>query len=87
MRCLIVLPTYNEHDNLRIMIEGIRQHAPLAHVVIVDDESPDGTGELADELSKEQPEKIFVLHRRYAKTAWGERMWRVSNLRWLVTTM
>jgi dolichol-phosphate mannosyltransferase len=65
MRCLIVLPTYNEHDNLRPIIEGIRQHAPLAHVVIVDDESPDGTGELADELSKEQPEKIFVLHRMY----------------------
>jgi len=50
MHCLIVLPTYNERENLRPIIEGIQQHAPLAHVVIVDDESPDGTGELADEL-------------------------------------
>lgn len=63
MRCLIVLPTYNEHENLRPIIEGIRKHAPLADVLIVDDESPDGTGELADQLSHEQPEKIFVLHR------------------------
>lgn len=63
MRCLIVLPTYNEHENLRPIIEGIQKHAPLAEVLIVDDESPDGTGELADQLCKEQPEKIFVLHR------------------------
>ncbi len=63
MRCLIVLPTYNERENLRAIIESIQQHAPAAHVVVVDDESPDGTGALADDLSKEQPQKIFVLHR------------------------
>jgi Glycosyltransferases involved in cell wall biogenesis len=63
MRCLIVLPTYNEHENLRAIIESIQQHAPTVDVVVVDDESPDGTGKLADELSREQPEKIFVLHR------------------------
>jgi dolichol-phosphate mannosyltransferase len=62
-QCLIVLPTYNERENLRAMIEGIGKHAPLAHMVIVDDQSPDGTGELADDLSQEQPEKVFVLHR------------------------
>jgi dolichol-phosphate mannosyltransferase len=63
MRCLIVLPTYNEHENLRAIIESIQQHAPTVDVVVVDDGSPDGTGKLADELSREQPEKIFVLHR------------------------
>lgn len=63
MRCLIVLPTYNEHENLRAIIESIQQHAPTVDVVVVDDESPDGTGKLADELIREQPEKIFVLHR------------------------
>jgi dolichol-phosphate mannosyltransferase len=63
MHCLIVLPTYNERENLRPVIEAIQQHAPLAHVVIVDDNSPDGTGDLADELSKTQSEKISVLHR------------------------
>lgn len=63
MQCLIVLPTYNERENLRAIIESIQQHAPSAHVVVVDDESPDGTGQIADELSKEHPQKIFVLHR------------------------
>ena len=63
MRCLVVLPTYNERENLRAIIEGIQQHAPAADVVVVDDESPDGTGELAEELSKENPQKLFVIHR------------------------
>jgi dolichol-phosphate mannosyltransferase len=63
MQCLIVLPTYNERENLRAIIESIQQHAPSVHVVVVDDESPDGTGQIADELSKEHPQKIFVLHR------------------------
>ena len=63
MRCLIVLPTYNERENLSAIIEGIQQHAPEAHVVVVDDNSPDGTGALADELARAQPERIFVIHR------------------------
>lgn len=63
MRCLIVLPTYNERENLRAMIESIQQHAPGADIVVVDDESEDGTGALADELSHEQPERVFVIHR------------------------
>jgi len=63
MSCLVVLPTYNERENLAGVIESIQQHAPDAHVVVVDDNSPDGTGALADELSRAQPEKIFVIHR------------------------
>jgi len=63
MRCLIVLPTYNERENLSAIIEGIQQHAPEAHVVVVDDNSPDGTGALADELARAQPKRIFVIHR------------------------
>src|SRR5712691_8766796 len=63
MRCLVVLPTYNERENLSAIIESIQQHAPSAHVLIVDDNSPDETGALADELSTKQPDKIFVLHR------------------------
>jgi dolichol-phosphate mannosyltransferase len=62
-RCLIVLPTYNEQENLRAIVEGIQQHAPAADIVVVDDESEDGTGEIADELSKEHPGKVFVIHR------------------------
>lgn len=63
MRCLVVLPTYNELDNLSGIVECILQHAPAAHIVIVDDNSPDGTGALADQLSETQPGQIFVLHR------------------------
>jgi len=63
MRCLVVLPTYNERENLSAIIESIQQHAPSAHVLIVDDNSPDETGALADQLSTKQPDKIFVLHR------------------------
>jgi dolichol-phosphate mannosyltransferase len=63
MRSLIVLPTYNESENLSAIIESIQSYAPSAHVLIVDDDSPDGTGALADELSRRQPEKVFVLHR------------------------
>ena len=63
MRCLVVLPTYNESENLRAIVESIQAYAPGANVLVVDDDSPDGTGALADELSNEQPEKVFVLHR------------------------
>jgi dolichol-phosphate mannosyltransferase len=63
MRCLIVLPTYNEQENLRAIVGSIRQHAPAADIVVVDDESEDGTGALADELSQEHPGKVFVIHR------------------------
>jgi dolichol-phosphate mannosyltransferase len=63
MRCLVVLPTYNERENLRDLVEGIRRHAPCAHVLVVDDDSPDGTGALADELCGRYPGAVFVLHR------------------------
>ena len=63
MRCLIVLPTYNESENLRAIIDSIQQHAPAADIVVVDDESEDGTGAIADDLSRERPGKIFAIHR------------------------
>lgn len=63
MRCLVVVPTYNESDNLTAIVESIIQHAPTAHVLIVDDNSPDGTGALADDLSHTRQGQVFVLHR------------------------
>ena len=63
MRSLVVLPTYNEIENLAAIIESIQQHAPATDILIVDDNSPDGTGNLADELSGRQPDKVFVIHR------------------------
>lgn len=64
MRAIVVVPTYNELANLRALVQKLRQYAPDLHVLIVDDNSPDGTGELADELSAAEPDRISVLHRQ-----------------------
>lgn len=59
---LVVLPTYNEIGNLATILGRLRQGAPTADVLIVDDSSPDGTGELADALAAQDP-GVSVLHR------------------------
>lgn len=60
---LIVIPTYNEVANLPVIVERVRREAPSAHLLIVDDTSPDGTGELADKLALTD-NAIHVLHRK-----------------------
>ncbi len=59
---LIVTPTYNEADNLEPFLEAVLAVVPKAHVLVVDDNSPDGTGELAQSIS-EQDERVLVLRR------------------------
>ncbi len=61
-RLLITLMTYNEAGNLERLIQEIHQHAPNADVLVVDDASPDGTGEIADRLVKADS-RVIVLHR------------------------
>lgn len=63
MRAVAVIPTYNERANLPQLVESIRRHAPGLHILVVDDNSPDGTGEIADELSSRFPGEVSVLHR------------------------
>jgi dolichol-phosphate mannosyltransferase len=63
MQAIVVLPTYNERDNLPVVVSRIREVAPGLHILVVDDNSPDGTGALADELSAGNPGTVFVLHR------------------------
>ena len=63
MRAIVVVPTYNELANLETLVQKLKQYAPDLHVLIVDDNSPDGTGKLADELCVADPERISVLHR------------------------
>ncbi len=58
----IVVPTYNERENLAPMTKAILEAAPAARILVVDDGSPDGTGALADELAASDP-RIAVLHR------------------------
>jgi dolichol-phosphate mannosyltransferase len=62
MKTLIIIPTYNELENLRPILNEIFSFAPQTDVLIVDDNSPDGTGKLADEISEENPH-VHVLHR------------------------
>ncbi|WP_214365301.1 polyprenol monophosphomannose synthase [Pseudonocardia sp. H11422] len=59
---LVVIPTYNERDNLGPVIGRLHTAMPTADVLVVDDASPDGTGELADEMAAADP-RIRVLHR------------------------
>ena len=60
-RAVVIVPTYNEADNLEPAVDAIRAAAPDAHILVVDDASPDGTGELADRLAASDP-RITVLH-------------------------
>ncbi|WP_375390237.1 polyprenol monophosphomannose synthase [uncultured Amnibacterium sp.] len=59
---VIVIPTYDERENIAAAVASVHEHLPDAHVLVVDDASPDGTGVLADALAKAD-ERVHVLHR------------------------
>lgn len=61
-RVVMVVPTYNEAENLRWIVGRLRAVVPEVDVLVVDDASPDGTGDIADELASEDPQ-VRVLHR------------------------
>jgi dolichol-phosphate mannosyltransferase len=63
MNAVVVIPTYNEADNLEKLSALVFSHAPDVQILVVDDNSPDGTGAIADRLAGEFPGKIHVLHR------------------------
>lgn len=63
MRVVTIIPTYNEIQSLPLTVSRLRKSVPEADVLVVDDNSPDGTGELADRMAAEDP-AIHVLHRR-----------------------
>lgn len=66
---LVVIPTYNERENLATIVGRVRRAAPEATVLVVDDASPDGTGRIADELAAADP-AVSVMHRA-GKTGLG----------------
>jgi len=59
---LIIVPTYNEIENLEALVPAVHAQVPAAHLLIVDDNSPDGTGALADRLAAADA-RVHVLHR------------------------
>jgi dolichol-phosphate mannosyltransferase len=62
MRVLVVVPTYNERENVKILLPVIRDAVPDAHILVVDDDSPDGTGGVVEDVAAEHGQ-ITLLHR------------------------
>jgi dolichol-phosphate mannosyltransferase len=60
---LVIIPTYNEAENIKSIVDRVRAAVPEAHVLVADDNSPDGTGELADEIAAGD-DHVQVLHRK-----------------------
>lgn len=61
-RTLVVIPTYNERENIGPLVRQVLGHDGC-QVMVVDDQSPDGTGAVADDLAREFPERVEVIHR------------------------
>ncbi|HKA13522.1 MAG TPA: polyprenol monophosphomannose synthase [Myxococcota bacterium] len=63
-RCIVVVPTYNEAENLPLFVPAVLAQDPRVEVLVVDDDSPDGTGKCADDLAIADP-RVHVLHRSH----------------------
>jgi dolichol-phosphate mannosyltransferase len=62
MKALVIIPTYNERDNIPPLVERLLEHDGVS-VLVVDDQSPDGTGAVADAAAARAPSRVAVLHR------------------------
>ena len=72
MKVIQVIPTYNEAKNLPLLVSGLlSQDIPDLNLLIVDDNSPDGTGDVAEALAETNPGRMTVLHRK-AKEGLGK---------------
>jgi dolichol-phosphate mannosyltransferase len=61
-RVIVVIPTYNEIENLGLLVPQVLAQDPRIEILVVDDDSPDGTGKLADDLARREP-RVHTLHR------------------------
>jgi dolichol-phosphate mannosyltransferase len=77
-RTLVIIPTYNERENVGRIVPRVLEKDPAYHVLVVDDNSPDGTGEVADELAADEP-RLHVLHRE-GKEGLGKAY--IAGFRW-----
>ena len=92
-RVVVIIPTYNESENVESIVARVRESVPCAHVLIADDNSPDGTGAIADGLA-EADGRVHVLHRAgkeglgmayLAGFAWRGRTGSMWRWRWTPT--
>ncbi len=88
----MIIPTYNEADNIGMIVTRLREAVPEAHVLVTDDNSPDGTGAIADDMAAHD-DHIHVLHRQgkeglsaayLASFRWGG--WTKATTCWSSTT-
>ncbi len=63
LSALVIIPTYEERDNLEPLAEAVLDQGALFAILIIDDGSPDGTGELAEKIKTRHPDRVEVLHR------------------------
>lgn len=61
-KTLVIIPTYDERENVQAMAKAVFCHAPEVHILFVDDNSPDGTGTVLDEIAQEES-RVSVMHR------------------------
>lgn len=64
-KTMVVMPTYNEKANLPLIVDAVLSLPENLQMLIVDDNSPDGTGQIADELAERYPDRVYVLHRQH----------------------
>ena len=63
-RKIIIIPTYNEKENIEKIIRAVFSLEGEYHIIIIEDNSPDGTGQIVKRLQKEFPERLFMIERR-----------------------
>lgn len=64
VKTFVIVPTYNEKENLESLVQQLLDQPVDLHVLVVDDNSPDGTGAIADRLAKAHPDHVHVRHRK-----------------------
>ena len=60
-KSIVIIPTYNEVDNIGPIIDEVWKHSPTLHILVVDDNSKDGTAEVIKNKMKENSDKLFIL--------------------------
>lgn len=82
MKTLVIVPTYNERENLPVLIPALLR-TPDLQILVVDDGSPDGTGEVADALARSAGGRVSVLHRNGAR---GLGLSYIDGMQWALRT-
>jgi len=80
LKTVVIIPTYNERENIGPLIAAVFKELPSAHVLVIDDGSPDGTGEAAEQIAKADP-RCHVIHRT-GKLGLGTAS--IRGLRWAI---